>query len=141
MKTTESSLIFLGYKIIDIDYKINHEYNKDYEVIQLSPILNFEIIKFEKIGVIVIDCDIFGKEESPFSLNVVIESGFDIQKVPEKDVDQILRCNAVAIVYPYLRSAIANITAAANINILNLPIINVGELAKDVVITTVENKK
>ncbi len=125
-------LAFLGYKINKIEFNINNSYKKGKETIAVEPNFDFEIFYTDKVGVVNINCDIFNKEDKPFHLFISLEAGFGIKKVPEENIVEILRCNAVAIVLPYLRAAISSITSTANINQLRLPLINVGELTKDV---------
>ena len=129
MKATESKLKFLGYKIISIEFQVNPDFANKKTSFMIEPELLIEVQKGEKFGAVNISCAVFTdkKEAYPFNLSVKMQGAFLMDEVPEEKADDVLNQNAVAIMYPYLRSAITSITQAANIKPLVLPIINVAK--------------
>ena len=63
----------------------------------------------------------------PFDIEVVVTGHFQIENNVEEDIetiDGIVNQNSFAILFPYLRSIITNLTATANIPPIILPILN-----------------
>jgi len=79
-----------------------------------------------------LNCQIGGSQDtgSPFLLKVLIEGHFKyrIQTESGPSFDRMCNLNATAILYPYLRSAVTDITKAANINPIILPTVNINKL-------------
>lgn len=133
MDAPVSTLGFIGYKVNSIDFKINKNFQKETTPLKVNPQLRISIEKNDDIGVVIIQCSVFddGLENYPFSLNVEIEGGFNITEVPKDKAERILKQNAVAILYPYLRTTVSGITMIAGIKTLNLPIANINAMDGD----------
>ena len=82
-----------------------------------------------KQNIVDLDVRIFeDNEKYPFYMKVVLRGFFTI----ENNEDNInFEPNAIAILYPYIRSIVSTYTANANIMPLTLPVINVNKLLKD----------
>lgn len=86
---------------------------------------------------------VLDKEEQPFPFNLEVSialisdlssTGFD-----KEQLIQYLKVNSVNILFPYLRSAITNITSAALVNPIVIPIVDTSALASKIVINDLEN--
>ncbi len=68
----------------------------------------------------------------PFFFEIESESKFSFQEKPDKDiVKQFSTMNCPAIIFPYVRETIADLTRRAGYPPLHLPPINFVELAKN----------
>lgn len=128
MDKYKSKLIFNKYIIKEIEFKYHEEFKE-------KPIdILFDIDKETKYianknMIVDLDVRIFeDNEEYPFYMKVVLRGFFTI----ENNEDNInFEPNAIAILYPYIRSIVSTYTANANIMPLTLPVINVNKLLKD----------
>ena len=121
----KSNLIFKGYVVDEVFFKINEEFDDsnpvkidfdiddstefDNEMSQMSVELKLEVFKEMK------------KNNYPFSINVTLTGLFKTNG----DNIEVFRPNAIAILYPYLRSIVSTYTANSNVSTLILPPINV----------------
>ncbi len=121
----KSNLIFKGYVVDEVFFKINEEFDDsnpvkiefdiddstefDNETSQMSIELKLEVFKEMK------------KNNYPFSINVTLTGLFKTNG----DNIEVFRPNAIAILYPYLRSIVSTYTANSNVSTLILPPINV----------------
>ncbi|NLD50665.1 MAG: hypothetical protein GX660_26275 [Clostridiaceae bacterium] len=79
---------------------------------------------------ITISVDIFDSDltDSPFYIFASITGEFEFDGNDKIEKQILLDKNAVAIMFPYLRSTITNITSIANIPPLVLPVVNITKL-------------
>ncbi|WP_416358930.1 protein-export chaperone SecB [Caldicellulosiruptor danielii] len=77
----------------------------------------------------------FGNAEEnnfPFSLEISLTGYFrGSENIEREKFIELTKYNGTAILFPYLRSAVSDITKAANINPLILPVINVINFIKE----------
>lgn len=78
-----------------------------------------------KINVVILECKIESTEEvpKPFNLKARLVGVFEVTNMTTDEDKRIFAINATETMFPYLRSAVANLTADAFINPLTLPII------------------
>jgi preprotein translocase subunit SecB len=128
----ESNLIFIGYQIDKIDYKINPNFQFK-EPLQVTFSLTSQIKtqdnEQKKGAVVTLTCSVFENADQnnyPFSLMMSLSGAFAFNgNIEEEGFLKFCKTSGTAILFPFLRSAVANITAAANIQPLMLPVINV----------------
>ena len=102
-------------KNIPINMKLSYGSNYDYH----KKIIFIEII-------VSID-----QNELPFMLDIEYEGLFVLDKrVPKKQIKPFCEINCPAILFPFLRECIADITRRAGLNPLILPPVNFVELAR-----------
>ena len=127
MENFISMLIFEKY-VVD---KVIFERNNEFDFNQKAKI-EFSIDKYtektdNKIKV-TLSTKVFENAKQnnfPFEMEVIITGFFSV----ENNLKEInLEPNAVAILYPYIRSIVSTYTANANVNALILPAINVNSL-------------
>lgn len=137
-----NSLIrFKNYRINNIFFKLNNNYKGEKESrIDTKFAINHAFLSEKKDQVeVTIACELFNDNfqgsEVPFYLNVSITGEFDLNSdIAQKDnasdelIEDIMKANTLAILFPYMRSAITSITAVANINPVILPPVNTNRL-------------
>ena len=64
----------------------------------------------------------------PFSFYVRVSGFFEVTNLESKDEKMLIEANAIAILFPYVRSLISSFTVNANVSPLILPPINVLKL-------------
>ena len=102
-----------GEFTVPIEINLNHKY--DYKKKRIDLLISASI----------------GEGEFPFLLEIEYEGRFVLKKrAPKKDIDPIAKINCPAILFPFLRECVADITRRAGFNPLILPSINFVELAK-----------
>ncbi|MFT9078565.1 protein-export chaperone SecB [Ethanoligenens sp.] len=125
----KSNLCFLGYQVDKIHFEVNKEYKAiTKKGVPLLPSFSRKIAR-EENGVyqVKLEFKIFpaeSDENMPISLETSITGRFALQS----DDINLVRHNAVAILFPYLRSLVSFITLNANVAPLVLPIVNTTEL-------------
>ena len=131
-------LEFTGYRVNNMKYIRNKNFNKKTESIKMSPEIssNFNVKDDNKIIVsLAVTVGYTEQYSVPFQSECSV-SGTFIYKVEEDEtkvgLDELIRNNAVAILYPYVRMIISNLTMNSNeYPNYNLPTINVGKLLQD----------
>ena len=130
MSEYKSVLQFNGYIVNEINFKLNELFQKNVESleteIQIKPIINTKGNEMQ----IKLITEVFKNAEEknyPFEINVTITGFF----VSEDENPEKYKANAIAILYPYIRSIISTYTANANINAFILPTINVNKLIEE----------
>ena len=104
--------------------------------LKASPDTKFEIKPFfsrqirqanenPKINIVMLECKIESTEESPKPFNITARmiGVFEVQNMETDEDKRIFAVNATETIFPYLRSAITNLTAVALINPLTLPVV------------------
>lgn len=124
----KSCLKFHGYNMKKVHYEIVEAKNDNHEFI-IAPIFNKDILKIdEELYQINLGISISSSEDNPLPFNIEIEmvGEFEICLQDENEIlkDTLLNENAVAIMFPFLRSAVASLTTLANIPPLILPVTN-----------------
>ena len=133
-----ASLNFNGYRILEINYNYNinteeHDYTET--EVSIGVRFNLDLESEEKKAEIDLKAEIFPdyvKYSKPFCLSVIMRGYFTVEITEDrKKAKQLLARNAVAILFPYLRSAITSITAEAGIKPFILPPVNIVKLLED----------
>ncbi|NLR10646.1 MULTISPECIES: protein-export chaperone SecB [unclassified Levilactobacillus] len=130
-------LKFINYHVQDMSYQRNENYHQTRSEIKMNPQISRKIdINENRINVTLsIVVGSLENETSPFKTSCAITGIFDYQ--PEEDdadtgLDQLVRVNAVAILYPYARSIITMLTTASNeYPGYIMPTVNVNRLLND----------
>ena len=128
MDKYKSKLIFNKYIVKEVNFKYNEKFKEKpvdilFDVDKKTNYIN------EKNMIIDLSVHIFEEEDKyPFYMNVTIRGFFTVEN-NEENIN--FEPNAIAILYPYIRTIVATYTANANIMPLTLPIINVNAMLKD----------
>ncbi|PFC81040.1 hypothetical protein CN272_27990 [Bacillus anthracis] len=127
-----AQLQFRDYHVINISYKFN-PYNPEEEE-SLSPDFSYKIQKNEedsKEAVVYLTFNI-GDEmlrDSSIYVSVTIAGEFVVfGEEDEEQIDMLYKVNAIAILYPYLRSIVSEITSKGTSSPIILPTMNIAAM-------------
>ncbi|GEN82999.1 hypothetical protein SLU01_13110 [Sporosarcina luteola] len=132
-----SELFFEDYTIESLSYMKNKQFDMDSKP-HLNTDFDAEIIIMDEGNASVYLKTKIGdnKLNAPFIVQAEICGQFTYKKSSDEDIDMTfedyLSTNAIAILFPYLRSIISDITAKSNeFPTLLLPVLNIARLLKD----------
>lgn len=134
---TATALEFKGYSVKEQSYKRNETFNQTVQKVTLTPQIALTIEnKVKEDGLLVnLGVKVGSLTDAPFEVNVQVCGEFVYHH--EKDtarvgVDTLIRRNAVAILYPYVRSLVSNLTNTSNeYPACILPTIDVAQVLKE----------
>lgn len=125
MKTIPSSMQFEGYHITKALYSITEANLPEESELELKPTFMRGIEKVDEghyllsLGVQIGNDD---NNDIPFAVELVVEGSFTLKNFENEE--KAIKMNAVAILFPYLRSTLSMFTSLMNINPIILPTIN-----------------
>lgn len=128
---------FNGYRVDKIDFQINDSYGGESNVdVDLDLDFNLHVGVDENHGLsaVTLECTInrdYEKLNKPFFLDVILHGLFSFDTYEDfRKIQSLLTTNALAIIFPYMRSIISIITMNCGITPVILPTINVVEFLK-----------
>ncbi|APC07791.1 protein-export chaperone SecB [Neomoorella thermoacetica] len=134
-KSIESHLIFRGYKVLYLSYKLNQNFkSQKNKSIPLDFKVRTESTVDETNNEITVDlfCNIFEEgpeKDNPFHLKVNLRGWFKTNSTVEKnELYRYAEINAPAILFPFLRTVVSSVTMAANVPPVILPLVNINRL-------------
>ena len=127
------------YKLIKTSFSTNQLYIKNNNLkpgnFELKPLLNRTVGKLDdRRYFTLLTLSIMSSSERPFPVDITIEFKgiFEFNDIEdEKNIYNFLKLQAVHIMFPYLRSIITNLTVAAMMPPIILPIVDVSRLFKN----------
>lgn len=137
-KQIASKFIFKNYNIDNIEFNINKNYSGD-EEINLDVKFGTEIKISEtntaaevKLSVLIFEkCQ---ENNYPFKLSLDVIGNFTYEikdeEIQQEKILNMCKLNGTTALFPYMRSAITDITKIANIDPLVLPLINIYSMLK-----------
>lgn len=129
----ESILKFNGYVVEKLNFQLNKKFVHEKEI-AISPAFNREIEKLDankylvRVKVIIGDLE---SEEQPFYIEVILSGKFEVESEKRNNNLSLIKSNATAILFPYLRNAVSMLTALSNIPTLTLPVFNIVALFEE----------
>jgi preprotein translocase subunit SecB len=124
-----TTIQFVGFKVPEshIVFKKQGEYKINIAFNPRGSVFKSDSIFILKLGIQVKD------EDDKFFIELESESTFNFSKDADLDkyLDGLFILNAPAIVFPYLRAYITNISAQSGMSPLILPTLNLSKLGKD----------
>ncbi len=121
-----SSLKFVNYVVDRVEFYNNPEFEADEVSIKFD--IRPEYIEEDGDLMLILDVDVFKNAVAnnyPFELSVKMIGYFKLEG--DGDINRY-RNNALAIMYPYIRSLVTGYTANSNVTPLILPVINVNAM-------------
>lgn len=126
----------MNYRILEIstqnfNFKNNLEFNKTY---QIAPKFGKKTIqKSKNIFELFMVFSLHNTEstKSPYDIDLEIKAEYELTNGSEKEIAQFNNENAIAIVFPYLRSTLSSLMAAMMLEPIILPIIDAREIFKE----------
>lgn len=128
----QSKMKFINYFVDNIEFKNNLKFEEGEVSIDFDVSPEFLQGDDEQDLIVILNVSIFkdaAQHNYPFEMNIRLVGYFKVID-ENNDVDKF-KPNAVAIMYPYIRSIVTNYTANANVNPLILPVININSLIRD----------
>lgn len=126
MKEIKSELKFLNYSVDSVMFRNNPDFDREEVSLDFKPSVEFNVEENDLF--VFLTVDIFSDAEKnnyPFEMSVSVVGYFKL--FAEENVEKY-KANAVAVLFPYVRAIISTYTAAANINPLILPTININKM-------------
>lgn len=126
----QSVLELKNYSVKKINFELNNSFNfSKSQEIKICPQFNRNIKKIDDdIVAVGLSINIGDSFALPFFVNIEIEGVFKLKEW-EKDNNRVfIEKNAVAILFPYLRTLVTMVTANSNLNPYILPIMNIADM-------------
>lgn len=132
MNNVSSGIIsFERYEIIKTYFELNSNYQGEEIDIDLSINVNVKSNDVRNKMIVDIDVALFKdikEKEHPFELTFTCRGYFSMDD--GNDINSY-ETNAIAILYPYVRTFVSNFTASVNVTPLLLPTININKMVSD----------
>ena len=133
-----STFQFTKYVFEELTFKLNKKYhpNKEQNPVDLQFDIKTKIpsnCELSDKGWVILSCFIKNDQsnEPPFELNAIMRGEFKTNVAVSKEkMQKFLELNGVTAMFPFLRSAITDLTRIGNLKPLLLPLINVGALVR-----------
>ncbi|AQQ54187.1 protein-export chaperone SecB [Planococcus lenghuensis] len=133
-----TGIVFEDYIVPKFSYEKNFKFDTESKKINISPDFSCEIIEMNERAEVRLVGKIGSLEEvdAPFFVHIEVVGFFEYQEKESNGIpfENYLTTNAVAILFPYVRSLISDITSRSNeFPSLTMPVINVAKfmLEKD----------
>ncbi len=124
-----SSLKFINYVVDSVEFRNNPAFEADEVSIKFD--IRPQYIEDDNELILIIEVDVFKDaiaNNYPFEISIRMIGYFKL----EGDGDIIrFRNNALAIMYPYIRTLVTGYTSNSNVTPLILPVINVNAMFKE----------
>lgn len=128
-------LEFKGYSVKEQSYKRNEKFEQTQKEILLNPKIEISNQTVEDGILVTLGVQVGSLKGDPFEVIVKISGEFHYHPDQDNDnigVDYLIRTNAVAILYPYVRMIVSNLTNTSNeYPTFTLPTIDVAQVLKE----------
>ncbi|WP_018249864.1 protein-export chaperone SecB [Orenia marismortui] len=128
----KSQFYFDDYRIENINFEMNNDFKNGDVDVDFDADFNLNIYEEENKGLLNIEVKFWenaAKDSYPFELSISIIGVFSSDPSMDKEqFETMCKYNGAAILFPYIRSAITDITKVANLPSLILPTINIRRL-------------
>lgn len=107
---------FENLRLIESHFKLNTDFrHAKNELVEISCQISISHKKEDKTINVTVSVASPGKNQ-PFNFEVALTGGFKFTKLPpKKELEKIIHVNCAAIIFPYVRETIADLTRRANI--------------------------
>lgn len=137
LEKIKSNIAFLGYKVDEIKYLANPQFQNNGEEITVDfhVSVGVNVIPDEKTVIVSLEAILFRDHITnnyPFSLFIKISGGFLAEEQLSADkLKELGEINGTATLFPFLRSIVAGVCSQANVNPVMLPLVNIYSLIKE----------
>jgi Preprotein translocase subunit SecB len=135
-KQVKAAIKFIGYKVSKVIFEINENFGIQDDAVEMNYEFDINVAfdKEEQMAVVGLKCIInreYEKSNKPFFINLELQGLFYYDSnLEDSQLQGLLNTNAVAIVFPYLRSLISTITVNCGIPPVIIPTMNLVEVFK-----------
>lgn len=133
MKNDEVILKFSEYQVDNIKYSVNKNFDKN-KIMRRSPKIFYKIARDKNSDNfnIIISAIFDSTNNLPFHLQIDIRGFFEtLNDFTEDEKLNIIISNGTAILFPYLRSIITDITSKSNFSPIILPTMNFSKIIEE----------
>ncbi|QOS99832.1 protein-export chaperone SecB [Brevibacterium sp. JNUCC-42] len=132
-KSITSGFTLENYTLDSINFMANPDFNFDDPLeINFQLDIDVKINDENDVGMVTLRCKVFKEpieNNYPFTVEVSLRGIFKANNaIPEEQFRDFCRINGTTTLFPFLRSAIADVTKAANVEPLLLPLININNI-------------
>ena len=122
-----------GITAEEISYTMNRVKLEPNQRVEIKPQFTRAVKRVkenDKLYFLTLEVKIESKEENvtPFNLKCRLVGAFEAEEIESKEDEQVLVLSMTEIVYPYLRSTVAALTANAFVTPINLPVVPITTL-------------
>ena len=119
---------FKGITAEELSFKLNRVRLEPDQKLDIKPQFSRQVRKVngnDKLNFVALSVKIESTEQEPkpFDINVTLVGIFEVTEIANDAEERKFVIEATKLLYPYLRSAVTNLTASAYVAPLNLPII------------------
>ena len=133
------SIKFLDFAITKISFELNEDFfekqeKKEDAKIAFNPEFKGEIAFDKENSILVVKLGVkinWQTENSPFDIEVIGKGVFQLNKEPE-DIEKLARINCAAIIFPFIRETIADVTRRSGLPPLLIPPTNFVRMFEDI---------
>ena len=122
METINAVLRFNGYYVKKILFNTDSSALNDKLQIPLAPSFSRSVIKIDDEHYDLELCIQLKQDDLPFDAEIIVVGSFELSGI--KDAESMMKANATAILYPYVRSTLSMVTSLAGISPVVIPTIN-----------------
>jgi preprotein translocase subunit SecB len=132
MELMEAKFSFESLRLLESHFKLNTDFKpKRKQPIEISTEINISHKEQNKTVKVIISVSSVNKKQ-PFVLDTTVMGTFNFLKLPtKKDLDKIVHVNCAAIMFPYVREIIADLTRRADIPPFHMDPMNFVALYED----------
>lgn len=130
----KSKFQFLNPYLVECEYKMNEEFMREDEEIEMHNEFNVEVKRHKKQNRAIVELRLrtnYNQPEKPFQLGVAVASEFEWEEMSEEMLEIFLNQNAPALLLGYMRPIVANITNSSKFAVYNLPFMNFADAEDD----------
>lgn len=124
-------LNFKGYRVLDMSYTQNEQFKSSQEKLSFNPNFGVNLVTDDNDEAKVTLTFVL-ENELPFNIKVTLEGSFKYNVSEDEaniGLDELLKKNATAILFPYLRAIVSQLTSMGNeYQPLLIPAMNIGAL-------------
>lgn len=124
----ESKFQFEDLVLEELEFNINPNFYTDETPVDMKNIFKTRIIKSIDSNDAIVKLEIYtninNKEDTPFTLKVIISAKFSWEELEPNVADKMLHTNAPALLLSYARPIVANITGVSPFPAYHLPLMN-----------------
>ena len=120
----------------ELSFKVNHIQAAPNAKFEIKPMFSRQIRHANenpKMNIVVLECKIESTDDSPKPFNLVARfvGVFEVQNMNTDEDRRFFAINATETMFPFVRAAVANLTADALLHPLTLPVVSGATLFPD----------
>lgn len=126
-----TGLIFRNYVMDELSFKNNSKFHITTDEIELDVNFASKINVHDNAAVVSLKAYLDEDEQFPFAFSAKIVGFFEYNEVEAENIEfqELLKTNAIAILFSYLRALVSDITGKSNVYPnYNIPVMNISHM-------------